>query len=228
MIVAVRPDARHGIPNFFRRRPAAEHRTDVVAPVGKKAKKQSPFHRESGTGAVTAKRLRHGTDEADFTRAVQIVPALRHFPAVQRLRRRNGPHLINPAHDFRRRHHVIHSPTVGGARVHVFNETERNPGAAERFRQGKNFLFVHAAFHNRIHFDGKPRFAGCANSLEHLIGREPHVVDGLKEVFGQCIETHRHAIQSGRLQRLRLTSQNGGVRRHRNFQGFSRRRFKRL
>ena len=120
MIVAVRPDACHSIPNFFRRRPAAEHRTDVVAPVGKKAKKQSPFHRESGTGAVTAKRLRYGTDEADFTRAVQIAPTLGHFPAVQRLRRRNRPHLVNPAHDFRGRHHVIHSPTVGGARVHVF------------------------------------------------------------------------------------------------------------
>ena len=113
------------------RRVRAQDRPEVVPAHREEARVELSVGREPRPRAVAAERLRHGGDDADLARPVEIAVALGDLAPVggsDGLERELG---ADRGDDLGRGHDVLGSPAVRRADVHELDEAHRVPGAAE-------------------------------------------------------------------------------------------------
>src|SRR5690606_5968942 len=110
---------------------AAQQCAQIVTAGGEKAGVELTFGGDAGTGAVAAEGLGHRGDDADLAAAVLVTPAFGDFAGVIRVGGFQRQFAGDDVDDLSRADDVIHAPAVGGADVHVFDETQDVAAFAE-------------------------------------------------------------------------------------------------
>ena len=173
---------------------------------------QLAIGREAGAGASGTKGLRHAGDNADFSAAIRIGPALGDFTGVVGFDFDERHLVADPAHDLGRWHNIVHAPAVGGAHVHEFDEAHDVAAALEAPRHRNDVLIVDAFLDHHVDLDG--RKAGIVRSVDafqHIGHRKIDVVHGAEYSFIERIERDGDALQTRGLERLGFPGQQRGV-----------------
>ena len=165
---------------------------------------------QAGTG--TAERLRHGRNHADLAAAIPVAPAFGHFARIVCIDgfQRHGDGYA--AHDFGGRNHIVHTPAVGGAHIHVFDEADDVAAALEVACHVDDAVVVDAALHHHVDlYRREADTSGFFDAIQYLGDREVHVVHGAENGVVERIQADGHAGEPGILQRLRLRGQRRTV-----------------
>jgi hypothetical protein len=100
--------------------------------------------------------------------------------------------------------------------VHVLDEAQDVPAAAEVARHGEDAVLVQASLDDHVHLDRRePGRGRRLDAREHALDGGLDVVHGAEDLVVEGVEAHGHAPQSGGGERVRLLRQEGAVRRHR-------------
>ena len=183
-----------------------------MAAVREEAQVQLALGRQARAAAVAAEGLRHAADHADLAAAVFVRPALGGLAGSRGFERAERKFGGDARDDLGRRHHLVHAPTVGGADVHVFDETQHDAGALEVPRHGQDLGVVGAALDDHVDLDRpEPGGAGGLDAGEHVGHREIDVVHAAEHRVVQAVEAHGHALQPGGLERGGLAHQQRAV-----------------
>ena len=172
---------------------------------GEEAGVELALGREPRARAAAAERLGHRGDHADLAGAVAVAEAARRLVA----RGRRAPARAARRSSMRRtisvgRDDVVEAPAVRGADVHVLDEAERVPGAAEALGEPDDVSVVDAALDDRVHLDRQAGGGGRVDPLEHAGDREVDVVQRREDLVVERVEADRDAVEPGAGERLRL------------------------
>ena len=165
---------------------------------GKKAGVKLAVRREPGPRAIPAERLRNRRDHADLT-AVRVPEAARHFARIVRPERLQRRGAAEPRDDLRGRHHLLQSPAVRVAHIHVFDEAQDETASSETLRQRLDFVVIHAAFYHHVDLDRREaRRLRRLDPPQHPMHGKVHVVHRAKGRVVQRVHTHREPPQPRR------------------------------
>ena len=129
---------------------------------------KTPVRRNPGPMAVAAEGFADRADEADLARAVVETVTGGHFAAIVGIERNDRPLRRDTVAQFGRSHHLRALPAVAGAHVHVFDETQHMPTAAEVFHQRQHLIFVDAALDHAIDLQRMEACLRCrADAFHH-------------------------------------------------------------
>ena len=91
----------------------------------------------------------------------------RDFTRVVRWSRRERPTGGQPLHDLVGRHDVVEPPAVGGTDIHVLDEAQDYPAAAEPLRHVDDRVLVGAALDDHVHLHREPGRDRLVDSVQH-------------------------------------------------------------
>ena len=170
------------------------------------------FGREAGPGAIPAEWFGHRGDHAHFSRAVAIPPPFCHFAGVRRV------HWLDPELSVERLDNVtggddvVEAPAVGGADIHVLDESQDVPGPFEVSGHVDDGAVVDTPFHDHVYLDGaEPGFGGSGDPVEHPLHAESDIVHGHEHLVVHRVEADRDPVEPGRGQIVGLARQQDAV-----------------
>ena len=192
--------------------PPKDHRS---ARRREEAREHLPLRRQAHARARAAERLRDRGDDANLAGAVGVAPALRHFAEVIRLQRLDRPLLRDRLGDLAAGHDVVAAPAVRVADVHVLDEADDVPRAAEMAGHVDDARVVRAALHHHVDLDREELgLRGGVDRVEHARDREVDVVHPPEHLVVERVEADGDAAQARVAQRVRLRAgQQRAVRR---------------
>ncbi len=194
-------------------RRAPHERAQVAAFGREETGVQTAVGGEARTGAVGAERLGDRGDDADLPRAVAVAPPLGDLARVLRLHRLDRHLGVDAPHDLARRDDVVEAPAVRVADVHVLDEPQDVPGAAEVPSHRQDALFVESATDDHVDLHRpQPRRGRRVDAREDPLDGEVDVVHAAEDLVVERVEAHGHALQAGGGERLRLTGEKRAVR----------------
>ena len=118
-------------------------------------------------------------------------------------------------HDLTAGNHLIHSPAVFVADIHIFDEAQDMSAVLKEARQIHKRVVVDAALNNTVDFERT--IAGCFRggyALKHLLHAGTLAAHLSEDRVIQCIEADRQALQACPFQRVNLPRQQVGIGRH--------------
>ncbi|OIQ78261.1 hypothetical protein GALL_400320 [mine drainage metagenome] len=193
-------------------RVAAQQRAQVVAVGGEQAEVELALHRQPGAVATRAERAGDAGNHADFAGTVVIGPALRRLARAVGLQRMQWKFGVYAVDHLLGRQHLVHTPAVGVAHIHVFDETQDDAAIAEMRRHREDLRVVGAALDHHVHFHwAQSRSLRRLDAPQHFGNGEIHVVHTAEGRIVQCVQAHRHAVEPGVLEQLRLAGEDGAV-----------------
>ena len=178
---------------------------------GEEAGVELPVGGDPSSRAITAERLRDGGDDADLAGAVQVAVALCDLAAVRGLDRLERKLRADRGDDVGSRDHVVQSPAVRRADVHVLDEAHGMAGSAEAPGDVQDRALVQAALDDDVDFHGKSRLRGRVDAGEDARDREVDVVHLAEDLVVERVETHGDACEPGIRERLRLLREQGRI-----------------
>ena len=104
------------------------------------------------------------------------------------------------------------------ADVHVLDEAEHVPRAAEVLRERDDAVVVRAALHDRVDLHAEAGRCGGVDAVENALHREVGVVERAEGGVVDRIEADRHAVEPGARERLRFLREERAVRGHRQLE----------
>src|SRR5690606_30884167 len=216
LAVAVRARRPRGGDALGHRVPAAGQRRAQVDPVrGEQAGVQAAVGGHPGAMALTAERRADRTDEADLATAIHEGVALGHLAAVVGIERAQWPARVDAVAQFRRGHNLFAPPAVACAHVHVLDEADHVPGAAETFDQARDLAVVDAALDHAVDLEAAE--AGLfrrGDPGQHVADIATPARQAAEQLRVERVEADGQPLQAGLAQRARMACQQRAVGGH--------------
>src|SRR6188472_37200 len=220
---APRPDAGDSVAQVLVARSGAEQRAQVGAAEREQAGVELSLRGDPRPRAVAAERLGDRRDDPDLPRSVAVAIPLRDLAAVGRLDGLEREHGVDPLHDLGGRHDVVEPPPVRRADVHVLDEPQCVPGAAEVARHVDDAGVVDAALDDRVDLHGKTDRRRRRDPFEHTLDREVDVVHRAEGRVVERVEADVDPAETRVAEDARLPGEERRVRRQRDVEAVDRR-----
>jgi len=168
-IGAAGPDAAHE--GFQLGRPGAGPETGqhILARPREETGEEFAVGGQSRPVAVAAERCGDRADEADFTPAVAVPIAGRHFAAIRRPDRFQRPDRGDGVAQLRGGNHGARFPVIGVTHVHELDEAQGVSTSPKILGQRQNLRVVHAALRDAVDLEGKAELSGLVDAAEHAL-----------------------------------------------------------
>src|SRR5579863_2464521 len=188
---------------FLIARPTAHLRVQVVIPDREQARADLAVAGDANPAAVPAERMRHGSDNANFSDSIfETIAAGRFRTRVGNLHQ--WPVFSHARHDLFERHHRGRGPRAVLFQGHELDEADCHAFFAREHPERNDLVFVEAAHQNAVHFQ-RPESGAArgANSRQDVVISIRHAGDPRKTIGIDRVHRNRHASEPRVLQWLR-------------------------